>query len=101
MHKEGISKVADKAATYLADRSDWIVCHLDVDSIDPAIIPAVNFPEPGGLTLEEVKTVVEALKRTGRLKVFDLTAYNPMFDQNQASALKLLKLISEVFPQRN
>lgn len=96
LHKDGISKIASQAAAILADHSDWITCHLDVDSIDPTIIPAVNYPEPGGLTLEEVKTVVRALRGTGKLKVFNLTAYNPTLDQNQTSAQKLLTLVAEL-----
>lgn len=95
-HKEGVPKVAAEAAAYLTDHSDWITCHLDVDSIDPTIIPAVNYPEPGGLTLEEVKTIVRALRRTGKLKVFNLTAYNPTLDQDQTSAQKLLTLVAEL-----
>ncbi len=96
LRKQGVSKVAAHTAVYLADRCDWITCHLDVDSIDPSFIPAVNFPEPGGLSLEEVKTVVEALRGTGKLRVFDLTAYNPTMDQNRTSASKLLELVSQV-----
>ncbi len=96
VRKQGASKVAADAAAYLADRCDWITCHLDVDSIDPFFIPAVNFPEPGGLSLEEVKTVVEAVRGTGKLRVFDLTAYNPTMDQNGTSAARLLELVSEV-----
>jgi arginase len=95
-HKEGILKVAADAAAYLADHSDWITCHLDVDSIDPTIIPAVNYPEPGGLTLEEVRTVVRALRGTGKLKVFNLTAYIPKLDQDQTSAQKLLTLTADL-----
>ena len=94
LRKEGVGKVAAEAAAHLADRSDWIVCHLDVDSIDPTIIPAVNYPEPGGLTLEEVKTVVKAVQGTGKLKVFNLTAYNPTLDKDHASAQRLVTLVA-------
>jgi arginase family enzyme len=89
--------VAREAAHYLAAQSDWIICHLDVDSIDPRIISAVNFREEGGLTLREVRTVVDELRGTDKLKVFDLAAYNPMLDHNYDSANKLLKLTSEIF----
>lgn len=94
--KQGVSKVAADVAAYLADRCDWITCHLDVDSIDPSFMPAVNFPEPGGLSPEEVKTMVQALRGTGKLRVFDLTAYNPTIDQNGTSAARLLELVSEI-----
>ena len=97
-HKIGLSKVAKEAARHLADRSDWIVCHLDVDSIDNSIISAINFPEKGnGLALEEVKTVVRELHHTDKLKILDLAAYNPTLDQNQKSGKTLLKLTSELF----
>jgi arginase len=101
-HRIGIAKVARAAAEFLADRSDWIICHLDVDSIDPGIISAVNFPEKGsGLTLEEVETVVHELRRTGKLKVFDLAAYNPNLDPKQDSGNKLLNLTSEILSIRS
>ncbi len=100
-HRAGIAKVAHEAAKYLADRSDWIVCHLDVDSIDPSIISAVNFLEKGsGLTFEEVKTVVHELRKTSKLRVFDLAAYNPNLDHNRNSGGKLLKLTSEILSMR-
>jgi arginase len=97
VHKEGIVKVAGETAAYLADRCDWIICHLDVDAMDREIIPAVNFPEPGGLSINEVATIVENLKRTGKLRVFNLTSYNPTFDKNHTSSQKLIKLVSELF----
>jgi len=101
VHRTGIGKVAREAAEYLADRSDWIICHLDVDSIDNGIISAVNFSEKGsGLTLEEVKTVVHEIRRTGKLKVFDLAAYNPNLDLKRGSGDKLLKLTSEILSMR-
>jgi len=96
VHKEGASKIATQAAAYLSDHSDWITCHLDVDSIDPTIVPAVNYPEPAGLTLEEIRTVVKALQTTGKLKVFNLTAYNPTFDRDHASAQKLVTMVAEL-----
>ncbi len=101
VHVQGPAQVALKAASYLSERSDWIACHLDVDAIDPTIIGSVNLPEPNGLTLEEIKSVIAALNGTGKLKVFDLAAYNPVLDQNHASANKLITLVSEMFPPGN
>ncbi len=97
-HKIGIPKVAREAARYLAERSDWIICHLDVDSIDPTIISATNYREPGvGLRMEEVRTVVDELRATKKLKVFNLAAYNPMLDANYESGNRLVKLTSDIF----
>jgi arginase len=94
---QGISRVAEEAAEYLAERCDWITCHFDVDLLDPSVMPAVNFQESGGFTFAEAQTVIEAVKRTGKLKVLDLTAYNPLLDRDGASIAQLLKFISETF----
>jgi len=99
VRKIGMPTVAREAAQYLAAQSDWIICHLDVDSIDPSIISAVNFRDDAGLSLEEVRIAVDELGGTDKLKVFDLAAYNPMLDHNYDSANKLLKLTSEIFSQ--
>ena len=96
-HSEGIAKVADESAAYLVDRCDWITCHLDVDAINPEVIPAVKFPVSGGLGINEVATIVNALRRTGKFKVFNLTSYNPTVDNDHTSCNRLLELISELF----
>jgi arginase len=96
---DGLLRVADQAARYLDSRCDWITCHLDVDAIDPETLPAVNFPEGAGLSLEEVKKVVKRVHRTGKLKVFNLAGYNASLDQSKISAQKLLRLVSEIFSE--
>jgi len=95
LHRDGFAAVDATIAT-LAERCDWILCHLDVDSIDPTIIPAVNFPEPNGLTLEETKAIFNSVKATGKLKLFELTAYNPYLDPGEATATKLIELMSDL-----
>jgi arginase len=100
-HRLGIPTVAQDAAKYLAERSDWIVCHLDVDSIDPNIVSAVNYREQGGLTLEDVRRVIDELQRTRKLRVLDLAAYNPTLDDDHDSGNKLLRLVSDIFSQHS
>jgi arginase len=94
--KEGIASTVNPAASSLADRCDWIVCHLDVDSIDPRTMPAVNFPAQDGLSLGEVKGIVGAVQRTGKLRLFELAGYNPDLDRNGVCATKLVTLVSDL-----
>jgi arginase len=96
VRKEGMKSTMNLAASSLADRCDWIICHLDVDSIDPKIMPAVNFPAQDGLSLDEVKGIVGAVQRTGKLKLFELAGYNPDLDRNGSCATKLVKLVSAI-----
>jgi arginase len=95
LRKEGITATVNLAASSLADRCDWIVCHLDVDSIDPKIMPAVDFPASNGLSIEETKAILDAVKRTGKTKMFELAGYNPILDANRTCATKLVELVSD------
>jgi arginase len=96
VHEAGAPEIAREAARYLAERSDWIVCHIDVDAIDPTVISAVNFQEHGGLTLEETRIVVRELFRTQKVKAIILAGYNPLLDQNNYSGNELVKLTSQI-----
>jgi len=95
--KIGAADVAEEAARHLDNRSDWIACHLDVDVVDPGLIPAVNYPTPGGLTLEETAVVIRRLLGTGKVRALELAAYNPSEDRRGASANTIIELMKLVF----
>ena len=95
--KTGAADVAEEAARHLDNRSDWVACHLDVDVVDPEYIPAVNYPTPGGLTPEEVAMLVKTLHRTGKMKVFEVAAYNVSKDRRGATAERIVALLRSIF----
>lgn len=95
--KLGAADVAEESARHIDNRSDWIACHLDVDVTDPTLIPAVNYPTPGGLTMEETSMIVRKLLGTGKMRVLELAAYNPTKDRGGSSARKIVELLKTVF----
>jgi len=97
VHRNGAEETAQTIAHNIADRCDWIVCHLDLDVIDPRIMPAVNFPTSGeALIMEDVVTIIRRLRNTNKLRVFNIAAYNPMMDNyNYESGMKILRLVSD------
>lgn len=92
----GTKEVARQASARLADSSDWIACHLDLDALDPSIIPAVNYPTPGGMGIEQVVSIIKALERTGKLAMLDVAGYNPDLDANGTSAKEVARMLQEV-----
>ncbi len=94
--KENPNKLAEEIAETLARESDWIICHFDVDAIDPVIMPAVNYPSRNGLTPEDIITVVAALSKTGKLRAFNLTAYNSTLDKDGACGKTILDLVAKL-----
>ncbi len=67
---------------------------LDLDGIDPSEAPGVSHPEPGGLTVREVLTVLR--RQTSAIVGADIVEYNPRFDQHQRTAIVAAKLLKEI-----
>jgi agmatinase len=51
---------------------------LDLDAFDPAIMPAVGTPEPGGLLFEEVAKLVREVSEKRRIVGFDVMELAPI-----------------------
>ncbi len=98
VHKDGIQETAKIVAQELTEHCDWIVCHLDLDVIDPRIMPAVNFPTYGeALIIEDVVTMIKRLHNTDKLRAINVAAYNPMMDNyNYECGMKILRLLSNI-----
>ena len=94
--KMGAKEVARQAAKLLDKSCDWIIAHLDVDVLDPSIMPGVNFPESHGLTDSNVLEIFRELRSTGKLRVVDLTAYNPIKDEHSRGRTLLLELATKL-----
>lgn len=93
--KKNPDKLAVEIAETLAKQSDWIICHFDLDALDPAIMPAVNYPCRNGLTREDVNAVVAALSKTGKLRAFNLTAYDPILDKDGRCGRTVVDLVAK------
>jgi arginase len=94
--KQGPREVALQTAKILGDTSDWIIAHLDVDVLDPSQMAGIDFPEPGGLSSRDVLDFFHALQSSGKLKVVDLTAYNPALDPEKRGQSLLLDLAPQL-----
>ncbi len=97
VRKLGAKKAGAEAARRLSDSADWLVCHLDVDVVDPDIILAVNYPTPGGLRPAEASAIIRALDATGKLKVLEIAAYNPSLDDDGSSAAAVVSIVKGAF----
>jgi arginase len=56
----------------------WV--HLDCDVLDDAIMPAVDYRLPGGLSWDELEAILAAAIATGRAVGLELTIFNPALD---------------------
>ncbi|MFH0519956.1 arginase family protein [Streptomyces sp. M41] len=69
----------------------WV--HLDVDVLDDAIMPAVDYRIPGGLSWEELETVLRTALADPRAMGFDITIFNPRLDPDGTIAPRLAECL--------
>lgn len=66
----------------------WI--HLDVDVLDDAIMPAVDYRLPGGLSWAELTAVLRMAVASDRAAGLDVTVFNPTLDADRRIAHALV-----------
>lgn len=76
-------------------RNHPVYISLDLDVIDPSLLPAVGTPEPGGFTFERF---ISLLKELQLLHVigFDMVELTPDYDPTQVSSITASVLLREM-----
>ncbi|MGI5372894.1 arginase family protein [Streptomyces sp. CA-251387] len=69
----------------------WV--HLDVDVLDDAIMPAVDYRQPDGLTWEELESVLRTALADPRAVGLDVTIFNPRLDPDGTIAARLAECL--------
>ena len=70
----------------------WI--HLDVDVLDDAIMPAVGYRMPDGLSWQELETILNAAMRSGRARGINITIFEPKLDNTGGIARDLVNTLA-------
>jgi arginase len=92
-----IARLAIERLTRSGVHAFWI--HVDADVLDPSVIPAVDSPEPDGLSLEELTALLTPLVRNPRAAGLELTIYDPKLDPDRISTYRLVTLLERVLTE--
>ena len=68
----------DAALSHLQGIPGPVYLSIDLDALDPGIMPAVSTPEPGGLTYYQTLSIIETLARRGPIIGLDLVELSPI-----------------------
>ncbi len=76
---------------------------IDLDVLDSSVAPGHSLPEPGGLSYRELRALLAAVARRGRVIAFDVVELNPALDPSGATARVAswiaTHLLCEIFDQ--
>ena len=73
---------------------DGFFIHLDADCLDDAIMPAVDFRVPGGLSQDELGTVLRIILASGKSVGIEVTIYNPQLDADGSAGRGLAEILA-------
>jgi arginase len=88
-----------RAGAAVADRlagtgAMWL--HIDLDVLDPAVMPAITYPQPGGLTWEALEAVLEPLAASPALIGVSIADLVPPLDPDGAAATRTAGILERV-----
>ena len=96
VRRMGMEAAAAAAVEHLSrDGLDGFFIHPDADSLDDAVMPAVDYRIPDGLTVGELATVLRAALATGKAVGMEVTVYNPALDEDGAAGRALVDALAD------
>jgi agmatinase len=93
----------DQARAHLQGITGPVYLSIDLDVLDPSIMPAVGTPEPGGLLYGQVLTIILTLAQRGPIIGLDLVELAPIPGHrvSEFTAARLLyKALGYIYQQR-
>jgi arginase len=94
----GANPTAQWARSLLSECSGYWV-HLDVDVLDPSVMPAVDAPTPGGIAYPELESLLQGLLTGKECLGMEVTVFDPDFDADGVYAQDLVNsLVAALTP---
>ncbi|MBO0869536.1 MAG: arginase family protein [Micromonosporaceae bacterium] len=89
---EGAGRTAQWAREQLSECMGYWV-HLDVDVLDPAVMPAVDAPDEGGIAYAELELLIAGLVATEDCLGLEVTVFDPDYDPEGGYGRELVEAL--------
>jgi arginase family enzyme len=100
LRAEGAARSAQWARDQLVDCAGYWV-HVDVDVLDPAVMPAVDAPDPGGIAFPELEILLSGLVESPHCLGVEITVFDPDYDPDGRYAAEITSaVVSGLSPVR-
>jgi arginase len=91
----GVDEAARQAVAHLCrDELQGFFIHVDADCLDDALMPAVDYRLPGGLSWHELVTALRTALASGRVMGLEVAIYNPTLDESGSAGRGLVDALA-------
>lgn len=87
-----LSAVCEKISAFISS-VDLVYLSLDMDVFDVAYAPGVSATTINGLTPFQIKTLIQTILSSGKVKLADVVEYNPIYDRDNQTAKLTAQMI--------
>jgi len=94
VRRDGIAHAIDRALDHVA-HCDALVVDCDIDVIDRSQFPGAPGARPGGMAVHDFYYAVRRLASDPRVRIIDLTEWDPPLDPTDLSALTAARWVAE------
>lgn len=96
LRRQGVADAVRCALDWLCKPTvDGFWIHLDADVLDDAVMPAVDYRMPDGLSWDELSTILERAIGSGRAVGMDIAIFNPKLDETGAIARAFVETLAK------
>jgi len=93
LRAEGAARSAQWARDQLVDCAGYWL-HVDVDVLDPAVMPAVDAPSPGGIAFPELELLLAGLVESPHCLGVEITVFDPDYDPDGSYAAEITNAVT-------
>src|SRR5262245_46578606 len=101
IEQRGVAASMRRILKTVAEGDGVLHVSLDADFVDPAFIPAVNVPVPGGVSYAQARLIMGMLKDSGLVVSLDVAELNPLLDAEGRSVRAIVKLVACLFDRNS
>jgi arginase family enzyme len=94
VRESGIAHAIERALDHVA-HCDALVVDCDIDVIDRSQFPAAPGARPGGMAVHDFYWAVRRLASDPRVRIIDLTEWDPPLDTSDLSGLTAARWVAE------
>ncbi len=95
LRSAGIENTIGRWLDHLGQNPGRFWLHLDWDVLSSEDMPAVSYPQPGGLHWDEARQIATAAINADHLIGIDLTIYNPDLDPDRSAARRIVDFVAD------
>lgn len=98
LRARGLAAAIERIRAFLTEvHVNGVWLHVDIDILAPEFMPAVDCPDPGGLTWDELAAVLDAVLPEPKVCGMELTIFDPTLDRDGELAKRLVDFLAARF----